>query len=371
MNKRSRTIVVAMVLLAVFLFAVPVQAAEDREYSLDLFREVFQHVLDRYVDEFDAKTLEEMAIRGLMQQLDPFSQYFTSEDLANFQSEIEGRYGGVGLHIEKIGDYVTVVAPFSGTPGEEAGILAGDIIIKVDDTDVVGMHLQNAVSLIRGEPGTSVRLTVLREGVGEPIIFDVVRSIIELQIVESEMLEGQIGYIRINSFTSFSNVLYNTALDELIREGAEGIILDLRNNPGGHLRASLLVANSFIEEHNSLVHIESRWSGNHTHYATFRALGIPLVVLVNGGSASGSEIVAGAVQDHGVGTLVGTRTFGKATVQNIYGLSNGGAILLTTAEYLTPNRRQINGVGIEPDVVVEDPEEQLQVAIDVLKEKLN
>jgi len=371
MNKKNRIIVVAVILIAAFLFAVPVQAAEEKEHSLDLFREVFQHILDRYVYELDEKALEEMAIRGLMQQLDLYSRYFSFEDYTNFQDEMEGRYGGVGLHIEKIGNYVTVVAPFSGTPGEEAGILAGDIIIKVDDTDVIGMHLQNAVRLIRGEPGTSVKLTVIREGVGELLIFDIVRSIIELQIVESKMLEDQIGYIRLNSFTSFSNVLFATALNELLEEGAEGIIFDLRNNPGGHLRASLLIANTFIEEHSSIVHIESRSAGNHTHYATFRAFEIPLVILVNGGSASGSEIVAGAVQDHGVGTLVGTRTFGKATVQHIYRLSNGGAILITTAQYLTPNRRKINGVGIEPDVVVENPEEQLQTAIDILKEKLN
>ena len=371
MNKRNRTIIVAVVLLAMFLFIAPVQAAEKEEHSLDLFREVFQHILDRYIDEFDEKTLEEMAIRGLMQQLDLYSQYFTLEELVDFHDGMEGRYGGVGIHIEKIGNYVTVVAPFSGSPGEEAGILPGDVIIKVDDIDVVGMHLQSAASLIRGEPGTSVSLTVIREGALEPLIFNIIRSIIELQIVESEMLEGQIGYIRINSFTSFSNLLYSEALNELLADGAKGIILDLRNNPGGHLRASILVANPFIEEHGSIVHIESRSSGNHTHYANFEAFGIPLVVLVNGGSASGSEIVAGAIQDHGVGTLVGTRTFGKATVQQIHSLSNGGAILITTAQYLTPNGRQIDGVGIEPDVIVEDPEEQLQTAIDIIKQKLN
>jgi len=370
-NKKSRTILVAVVLLVVFLFAVPIQATEKEEYSLDLFREVFQLILDRYIHELDEKTLEEMAIRGLMEQLDPFSLYFSLDDYGDFQDEMDGRFGGVGLHIEKIGDYVTVVAPFSGTPGAEAGILAGDIIIKVDDTDVVGMNLQRAVSMIRGEPGTSVELTILREGIAEPLIFNTVRSIIELRIVESEMLEGQIGYIQLTQFTNLSNILFTRALNELLNEGAEGIILDLRNNPGGHLRAALLVANSFIEEGSSIVHIESRIDGNYTHFANLRALGIPLVILVNGGSASGSEIVAGAVQDHGVGTLVGTRTFGKATVQHVYELSNGGAVIITTAQYLTPNRIQINEVGIEPDVVVEDPSEQLQTAINILKEKLN
>jgi len=359
------------VLLVVFLFAVPVQAAEEKELSLDLFKEVFQHVLDRYIHEFDAKTLEEMAIRGLMQQLDPYSRYLTLDYFEDFQNEMEGRYGGVGLSIEKIGDDITVVAPFSGTPGEAAGILAGDRIIKVDDTDVAGMHLQSVVNMIRGEPGTSVKLTIIREDVEESIIFNVVRSIIELRIIESTMLDDQIGYIQLTSFGNFSNVLYTVALNELLEEGAKGIILDLRNNPGGHLRATLAIANSFIEEGGSTVHIESRSAGDSTHYATSRALGIPLVILVNGGSASGSEIVAGAVQDHGVGTLVGTRTFGKATVQHVYRLSNGGAVLITTAQYLTPNRRQIDGVGIEPDIVIEDAAEQLQAAINIIKEKLN
>jgi len=370
-NKKNRMTLAAMVLLAVFLFAVPVQAVEEREPSLDLFREAFQHVMDRYVYEFDEKTLEEMAIRGLMQQLDMYSRYLTLEDLEDFQEEMEGRYGGVGLSIERIGDYITVVAPFSGTPGEKAGILAGDRIIKVDDTDVFGMQLRSVVGMIRGEPGTSVELTILREGIAEPIIFNVVRSMIELQIIESKMLEGQIGYIKITSFSNFSNILYTVALNGLLEEGAKGIILDLRNNPGGYLRPSIAVANSFIEEGNSIVHIESRSSGNNTHYARSRALGLPLVVLVNGGSASGSEIVAGAVQDHGVGTLVGTRTFGKATVQQMYVLSNGGAIIITTAQYFTPDRRQIDGIGIEPDVVIEDSAEQLQAAINILKEKLN
>jgi carboxyl-terminal processing protease len=370
-NKKKRTGLVVIVLLVVFLFAVPVQAAEEKENSLELFKEVFQHVLDRYIHEFDAKTLEEMAIRGLMQQLDPYSRYLTMEYFEDFYDEMEGRFGGVGLSIERIGDYITVVAPFSGTPGEAAGILAGDIIIKVDDTDVVGMHLQSAVNIIRGEPGTSVKLTVLREGVEEPIVFNVVRAVIELRIIESRMLEGQIGYIQLTSFANFSNVLYTVALNELLEEGAKGIILDLRNNPGGHLRATLAIANSFLAEGDSIVHIESRSAGNNTHYASFRALDMPLVVLVNGGSASGSEIVAGAVQDHGVGTLVGTRTFGKATVQHVYMLSNGGAVIMTTAQYFTPDLRQINGVGIEPDVVIEDAAEQLQAAIDIIKEKLN
>ncbi|WP_051533976.1 S41 family peptidase [Desulfitibacter alkalitolerans] len=370
MIRRNRSILIAVVLLAVFLFSGPIQAAEKTNYSLDLFREVFQYALDKYVHELDEKTLEEMAIRGLIQQLDPYSQYFDGDDYEDFQVEMDGRFGGVGLRIEKIGDYITVVAPLSGTPGEKAGILAGDRIIKVNDTDVIGMDLQKAVSIIRGEPGTSVKLTILREGAAEPLIFNVVRSIIEIQVVESEMLEGQIGYIKLTNFTSSSTMLYTRALNGLRSDGARGIILDVRNNPGGYLGAALSVASPFIKEGGNLVHIQSRADGDNTYYSTSKALGIPLVVLVNKGSASGSEIVAGAIQDHGAGTLVGTTTFGKATVQHMHELPNGGAVKITTSQYLTPNRRQINGVGIEPDVVVEDPEEQLKTAIEILKKKI-
>ena len=189
-------------------------------------------------------------------------------------------------------------------------------------------------------------------------------------MVESEMLEGQIGYIKLTNFTSSSTMLYTRALNGLRSDGARGIILDVRNNPGGYLGAALSVASPFIKEGGNLVHIQSRADGDNTYYSTSKALGIPLVVLVNKGSASGSEIVAGAIQDHGAGTLVGTTTFGKATVQHMHELPNGGAVKITTSQYLTPNRRQINGVGIEPDVVVEDPEEQLKTAIEILKKKI-
>ena len=366
MFRRKRSFLIVLVLIAVFLFSGPLQAAEN-DHSLDLFKEVFQYTLDQYVDELDEKTLEEMAIKGMMQQLDPYSQYFDEEDYNDFQTEMDGYFGGVGLQIEQIEDYITVVAPLSGTPGEAAGIIAGDIISKVDDTDLTGMTLQRAVDLIRGESGTQVRLTVIREGTTEPLVFNITRDIIEIKVVESEMLEGQIGYIKLSSFTSSSPVLYSHALNNLRSQGATSIILDLRNNPGGLLGAAISVANPFLEDGLDILHIESRVDGDNTYYSTSESIELPLVVLVNKGSASASEIVAGAVQDHGVGTLVGTTTFGKATVQHLHEISSGGALKMTTAKYLTPNKRAINGVGIEPDVIVEDPEEQMKRAIEILK----
>lgn len=364
---RKWNFIIVLVLVAVFLFSVPLQAAETDDNSLGLFKEVFQYTLDKYVDELDEKTLEEMAIKGLMQQLDPYSQYFNEEEYDEFQTEMDGFFGGVGLRIEKIGDYITVVAPLAGTPGEKAGILAGDIIFKVDETELTGMTLQKAVELIRGEAGSVVKLTIVREGVTEHLVFNVTRDTIEIKVIESEMLEGQIGYISVNSFTSSSPILYSHALNILRSQGAKSIILDLRNNPGGLLGAALSVVSPFIDEGKDLLHIESRAEQDNTYFSTSGSIGLPLVVLVNKGSASGSEIVAGAVQDHGVGTLVGTTTFGKATVQHMHELSNGSGLKLTTSKYLTPKKRAIHGVGIEPDVIVEDPEEQLKMAIEILK----
>ncbi len=364
---RKRSLFIVLVLIAVFLFSVPLQAAENNDYSFNLFKEVFQYTLDQYVDELDEKTLEEMAIKGMMQELDPYSQYFDGADYDEFQTEMDGFFGGVGLRIEKIGDYITVVAPLSGTPGEKAGIIAGDIIVKVDNIEVTGLPLQRAVELIRGEAGTEVKLTILREGTTEPLIFNVTRAIVEIKVVESEMLEDKIGYIKLTSFTSSSTALYSYALNNLRSQGATSIILDLRNNPGGLLGAALSVASPFLEDGVDLLHIESRVDGDNTYYSTSGSIDLPLVVLVNKGSASASEIVAGAIQDHGVGIVVGTTTFGKATVQHMHELSNGGAIKITTSKYLTPKKRAIHGVGIEPDVIVEDPEEQLKTAIEILK----
>lgn len=371
MNGRKCKVFLATVLILLLSASIPLMAEQgEEEFSLELFKEAFRYTLDKYVNELDAKQLEEIAIKGMLNQLDAYSEYFDVEDYEEFQTEMDGYFGGVGLRIEKIEDHITVVAPLSGTPAEKAGILAGDRIIKVDEIDVIGINLQRAVDLIRGEEGTSVTLTIAREGIFEPLTFELTREIIEIQVVQSDILDGEIGYIKLTNFTSSSRALFVKALNDLRSKDVKGIILDLRNNPGGYLGAALSVASPFLNNGDYIVHIESRADGDNSYFSTSRALEIPLVVLINGGSASGSEIVAGAIQDHGVGTIVGTTSFGKASVQHVHKLANGGAVKLTTAQYLTPNKRQINGVGIVPDVIVEDPEEQLNKAIEIIRSKI-
>lgn len=333
--RNKQNYILATILLSIFLFAIPAQAetakiAETPE-PFALFEEVFNHTLEKYYQELDPKQLEEKAIQGMLQELDPYSDYYDKDKYERFKVEMEGRIGGVGLRIEKVGEFITVAAPLPNTPGEKAGILAGDIILKADEKELKGLTVEEATDFIRGEPGTEVKLTIHREGIQKPLSFAITRDIIELQVVESEILEGDIGYIKVNSFTNSSTDLYRTALTNLRLEGVKGVILDLRNNPGGYLGPSLSVVTPFIEKDGELVHIESRTEGDNTYYSASKGIGLPLVVLVNKGSASGSEIVAGAIQDHKAGTIVGTTTFGKATVQHLYKLSNGGAIKVTTA----------------------------------------
>ncbi len=357
---------IVLLLLAMLVFPV---SATATEYSLDSFEKAFIYVLERYVDELSAEQLEEMAIKGMLRQLDNYSDYYSIEEYEDFQMGLDGNFGGVGMKIEKLGDYVTVIAPLPGTPAEKAGIQAGDRIIKVNNEDVVGVTLQKAVELIRGEPGTSVKLTVVRDGT-EPLIFTIIRELIEIKVVEWKMLDKKIGYVQLSGFSEESPGKFHLAVASLKEEGVKALILDLRNNPGGYLNAALSITSALVDTGKDIVHVVSRFEGDNTYYSTTRDLGLPLVILINGGSASASEIVAGAVQDHKSGTLVGTTSFGKATVQNVHEFSDGTAIKLTSAQYLTPLKREINGVGIVPDVIIEDSAEQLVRAQQILLEEI-
>jgi carboxyl-terminal processing protease len=368
----NKSFIILVTLVIVLFFSMPLMASqENKDYSLDVFKEAFDFVLENYVDELTPQELEELAIKGMLTQLDLYSEYFNAEEYETFQTKMSGHFEGVGLYLEQIGGQVIVSSAIPDTPAERAGIMAGDTIIKVDDLDIDGLTLPEVVSLIKGQPGTEVSLTVLRDGADEPLVFNLVRDVIKIPVVRSEILEENIGYIRLTEFTSNSPFLFSKALNELINLGAKGIILDLRNNPGGYLNAALSIASPFVGDNNNLLHIESRADGEKTYYSTSKKKDIPLVVLVNRGSASASEIVAGAIQDHGAGIVVGTTTFGKASVQHIHKLSNGGALKVTTARYLTPSKRIINAIGIIPDIIVEDSAEQLSKAVEILTEEIN
>ncbi len=380
LQNRRNVLLVTVIFLVVLLFSLPVLAetAETNEKDsekvldqLDEFINVYNDILENYVEDIAPEDLEEGAIKGMLEHLDPYSQYFTADEFENFQDNTEGTFGGIGVRIEKKGDYVQVVAPLPDTPGEKAGLKANDKILKVGITDVKGFTLKQVADLIKGEPGTSVVLTIAREGEDSPIVMTITRELIKLDVVESEILDGNLGYVRLKTFSSYSAKEFNKALNDLKNNGAEGFIVDLRNNPGGYLGAALSVASKFVGEKDELVHVVNKDEEINTYWSTSVALDLPLTVLINKGSASGSEIVAGAVKDHSVGFLIGTNSYGKASVQTLKDLEYGSAYKLTTAKYLTPNKIDINQKGITPDYYVEDPDEQLKKAKEILCDKIN
>jgi carboxyl-terminal processing protease len=358
-----------LVLLFVCVFGGLLNAAESNPY--ELFQEVLFYIENYHVDEQDRNELIKGAIRGMVETLDPFSEYMTEDDYDEMQLEMEGHFGGIGIVITP--DLV-IVSPIKGTPGEKVGLKAEDKIIAIDGQPTEDMTQKEAVDLMRGEPGTPVDLTIKREGVEENLEFHIIRSDIEIPYVESEMLEAQIGYVMIAQFAQDVGLKVEKAIEELEAQGARALILDLRSNPGGLLTEAVNVASNFFHE-GQVVSVKKRygWDDVLEVEKQFRATDLPLVVLIDQGSASASEIVAGAIKDRDRGTLIGMKSFGKGTVQSVVPLSDGSALRLTIGKYYTPSGEFIHDKGIEPDIEVEyDPEyegdNQLDAAINYIKE---
>lgn len=313
----------------------------------------------------DLATLIEGATAGMVQALeDPYSTYLEPELYQSLEGNIKGTYGGVGLLITMDKDHkLTVVSPFKGTPAHRAGIATGDQILRIDDRDTAELDLNEAAALMQGEPGTQVVLLLYRPG-GSTWEVTLTREIIEVPTVEGEYLEDYpgIAYISISNFTDHTGAELGQLLLELQKEGLEGIVLDLRNNPGGSLTAALEVASYFIPE-GPVVYIKGKTSSDTLYTVHPHRVNVPLAVLVNGGSASASEIVAGAIKDTGTGKLVGETTFGKGIVQTVFPLNGGAAVKLTTSKYLTPGKNDIHEVGIIPDVEVKLTPEEEHVAL--------
>ncbi len=343
---------------------------------LDLFKEAISEIKQNYIKDVSDDELMRGAIRGAAESLgDPYTKYLTGEQAKILKEEMYGEFNGIGAYLGMKDDKLTVISSIEGTPADEAGIKAGDLIIKVDEELTGGMSLDEAVGLIKGEKGTKVVLTIVRKGVDEPIEFEIVRDKIFIPNVVSKVLEEDIGYIRIHMFNNRIGEDLDVTLKKLRGENVKGIILDLRNNPGGILGSAVDAVSKFVEA-GVVVKVRDK-SGEIETYNTKGGadLGIPLVVLVNEGSASASEIFAGAIQDHDRGVLVGAQTFGKASVQSVIKLSDGSRLVITTASYFTPNGRDIHEEGIKPDIIVEMGEEneteedlQLERAKSVLKE---
>ncbi|MEE8058783.1 MAG: S41 family peptidase [Pseudomonadales bacterium] len=325
--------------------------------DLRTFADVFNHIRLSYVEEIDDKTLLENAIRGMLSGLDPHSTYLDAKSFDDLQASTTGEFGGLGLEVGMENGFVKVIAPIDGTPAEKAGIESGDLIIKLDGKPVKGMSLNKAVNIMRGKRGSNIELTIVREGVRQPFGVVVTRDIIKVVSVRSRILEQGFGYIRIAQFQSKTGDEFRKALKKLQHENEtmKGLVLDLRNNPGGILQASVDVADTVLEQ-GLIVYTEGRLSNSHSQYSATPddlSNGAPMVVLINGGSASASEIVAGALQDHHRAVIMGTDSFGKGSVQTVVPLSEKHAIKLTTARYYTPGGRSIQAQGIVPDIRVE------------------
>lgn len=325
--------------------------------ELRTFTEVFHKIKSDYVEEVDDKTLLEHAISGMLNGLDPHSGYLTPDVYQEIQIGTTGEFGGLGIEVGMENGFVKVIAPIDDTPAQRAGIQAGDLVVRLDDTPVKGMTLTDAVKIMRGKPGTSIKLTIVRESEDKPITVTIVRDIIQVKSVKSRTLEPGYGYVRISHFQSHTREDLRKAIRKLKKKSKQrlkGLVLDLRNNPGGILNAAVAVSDAFLTR-GLIVYTEGRVDDASFKFRARRddwLNGAPMVVLVNGGSASASEIVAGALQDHKRAVIMGSKTFGKGSVQTILPMNGGAALKLTTARYYTPSGRSIQAQGIEPDIVL-------------------
>ena len=328
--------------------------------GLALYKLVYEKALSGYVDEPDAVKMTSSAINGMLASLDPHSNYLDAKALKDFQTSMRGEeFGGLGIEVMQEDGLIKVVSPIDDTPAARAGVMAGDKIVKIDQTAVKGLTLKEAVDMMRGKVKTHVAISILRGDAKDPKVFDIVREVIRVQPVRSHVESGDIGYIRITQFNEQTYDALKAAIAKFKQNGAplKGYILDLRNNPGGLLSQSIRVVNTFIDS-GEIVSTRGRTPDLYQQYDARPGYNLsenkPLTVLINGGSASASEIVSGALQDLHRATLIGTRSFGKGSVQTVLPLGDDGALKLTTARYYTPSGRSIQAKGIEPDYVVRE-----------------
>lgn len=329
--------------------------------QLDLFGDVFERIRGQYVTEVDSGRLIDAAINGMLNALDPHSSYLPPDDYEDMRVQTRGAFGGLGIEITQQEGYVRVITPIDDTPAFHAGVQPGDLITAVDGTSLLGLTLPEAVDLMRGPVGSEIIITVLREGVADPFDLSIIRDTIQIRAVRSR-IEGNIAVLRVTTFNEQTYDNLATLIDEAITElggidNLQGLVLDLRNNPGGLLMQAISVSDAFLER-GEIVSTRGRDEGQgERHNATPGDLieGRPMVVLINGGSASASEIVAGALQDHARAVVVGERSFGKGSVQSLIPLRGNGAMRLTTALYYTPSGRSIQALGVAPDIVVHQP----------------
>ena len=354
-----------IIFLTSFFFSHSINSAEIDIYKkIDLFGEVLEKINKEYVDEINQSKSMDSAINGLLQSLDPYSAYMSPEIFQEMQTETSGEFGGLGIEVSMESGVVKVISPIDDTPASKAGIKAGDYIVKINNTQVQGKSLSEAVDLMRGPVGSSIELTVRRRGVKKALTFNITREIIEVQSVKSDLLENNIGYIRLTSFNDNSSQQIKKQIKKLKEnENLKAFILDLRNNPGGLLSQAIKIADFFLEN-GEIVSTKSRKkSENRKWFARKGDItdGKTLLVLINYGSASASEIVAGALKDHKRAIILGESSYGKGSVQSIIPLKNKGAIRLTVAKYYLPSGKSISEVGVRPDIEVSEEGDDFRI----------
>ena len=357
-----RIIIFTIIIFHTFTFAF---SNNDNIYDkVDLFGEVLDKVNKEYVEEIDQAEAMDAAIDGVLRSLDPYSAYLSPEDLKQMETETSGKFGGLGIEVGMEAGVVKVISPIDNSPADKAGVKAGDYIVKINDTQVQGKTLTEAVDLMRGPVGSSIEITVRRVGKKKSLIFNITREIIQIASVKSKTYDKKIGYLRLTSFNENSGSQIKTEIKKFKRDKKiESYILDLRNNPGGLLSQAIKISDFFLED-GEIVSTKGRQkSENRKWFASSGDLinGKTLVVLINNGSASASEIVAGALKDHKRAVLVGESTYGKGSVQSIIPLKNEGAIRLTISKYYLPSGKSISEVGVAPDISIEEEESDFRI----------
>ena len=347
--------ILLFITISLFFFGISLSDNSDIYKKIDLFGEVLEKINEEYVDEVDQSKSMDAAINGLLQSLDPYSAYMTPESFEVMQTETSGKFGGLGIEVGMEAGVVKVISPIDNTPASKAGVKAGDYIVKINNVQVQGKSLMEAVDLMRGPVGSSIEITVRRRGVKKALIFDITREIIQVQSVKSELIDNNVGYIRLTSFNENSSKQIKKKVNELNKnKDLKGYILDLRNNPGGLLSQAIKISDFFLEN-GEIVSTKSRQvSENRKWFAKKGDItnGKTLIILINYGSASASEIVAGALKDHKRAIILGENSYGKGSVQSIIPLKNKGAIRLTISKYYLPSGKSISEVGVTPDIEV-------------------
>ena len=360
--------IIFFILLNLFLVKNFLSASEENIYDkIDLFGEVLNKINKEYVEEINQSEAMDAAINGVLQSLDPYSAYMSPESFENMQTETSGEFGGLGIEVSMEAGVVKVISPLDDSPAYEAGVKAGDYIVKINDIQVQGKTLNEAVEIMRGPVGSDIEITVRRKGVKKALVFNITRKIIKVRSVKSKIIDNNIGYIRLTAFNENSSNQIKKKINEFNKnENIEKFILDLRNNPGGLLSQAIKITDFFLSS-GEIVSTKSRQENeNRKWFAQAGDIlnGETLVVLINNGSASASEIVAGALKDHKRAILVGENSYGKGSVQSIIPLRNKGAIRLTISKYYLPSGESISEVGVSPDIVVAEDNDNFRIDTD-------